>query len=160
MVAQSSEQTFKARLSRFNSYIKAAHYLTTFEIQFYGTDEFVTEFDDERSKFWTNDSRGAEVLISDCFNTACPKRVFKCVPRSQIARCASELCKREQASSGGRFTSLYYVPTRKELRQYFGLDEPRITKFCREEVFGWLPSANRAASALLGKGCRGNVSCA
>ena len=32
MVAQSSKQTFKARLSRFNSYIKAAHCLTTFEI--------------------------------------------------------------------------------------------------------------------------------
>jgi hypothetical protein len=32
MLAPSSEQTFKARLSRFNSYIKAAHCLTTFEI--------------------------------------------------------------------------------------------------------------------------------
>src|SRR5262249_55896605 len=100
MVAQSPEQTFKARLARFNSYIKAAHCLTTFEIQYYGTDEFVTEFDAERSKFWLNDSRGAEVLISDSFNTAGPKRVFKCVPRSPIARCVQELWSAEMDRAG------------------------------------------------------------
>jgi hypothetical protein len=75
-----------------------------------------------------------------------PKRVFKCVPRSQIARCASELWEREQASSGGQFSSLFYAPTRKELREYFALDEPSVTKLCREEGFGWLPSAARAAA--------------
>jgi hypothetical protein len=147
MVRPSSEQTFKARLNRFNSYLKAAHCLTTLEIQSCGTDKLITSFDNERSMCSLIDSHGAEVLITDifdCFNTASPKHVFTCVPRSQIARCASELWEREHLNSGGRFTSLYYVPTRKELRQYLGLDEPRITKLCSEEGFGWLPSASRA----------------
>jgi hypothetical protein len=132
-----NEVIFKTELARFTSLIKATRrfqaYLSAVNVS----------VDAARSIFWLSNSRGEEVMISDCVDQPGPHRAFECVPRSPIARCASELWEREQASSGGQFTSLYYELTRKELRQEFCVDEPTITKWCRAEGFGWLPRASR-----------------
>jgi hypothetical protein len=40
--------------------------------------------------------------------------------------------------------SEYEYRPAKELREYLCVDEPRITKMCRAEGFGWLPRARAA----------------
>ena len=139
-----NELIFKAQLARFTSFIKAVRRLQMFEIEHYGGSQFELSFDSAhsidsaQSISSLSNSHGEEVLLSGAGHA------FASVPRSRIARCALEFWTREQNSSGGRFTSLFYVPTRKELRENFALDEPAITKLCRSEGFGWLPSASRA----------------
>jgi hypothetical protein len=136
------EDSFKVRLARFTSLIKAARRFVLSQIEHYGTSQFEVSWDDERRKSCLLDCHGDEVLISDYWDLPGPKRVFRCVPRSPIASCVLDLWTFEQTERGGnRFTSLYYIPTRKELRRAFCTDEPAITKMCRAEGFGWLPRA-------------------
>jgi len=133
-----NELIFKAQLARFTSFIKAVRRLQMFEIEHYGGSQFELSFDSAhsidsaQSISSLSNSHGEEVLLSGAGHA------FASVPRSRIARCALEFWTREQN------TSLFYVPTRKELRENFALDEPAITKLCRSEGFGWLPSASRA----------------
>jgi hypothetical protein len=85
---------------------------------------------------------GQEVLVfSD------PSFVFRREPESQVAECAQKLWRQEQAGFGGRATSLFRVPTRKELREYLCTDESAINKLCQAEGFNWLPRATRQARA-------------
>jgi hypothetical protein len=73
-----------------------------------------------------------------------PYFVFRLKPDSQIAGCAQELWRREQAHWRNRAAVLYRVPIRKELRAHLCLDEPAVTKLCRAEGFDWLPRTLRA----------------
>jgi hypothetical protein len=75
-----------------------------------------------------------------------PTFVFRCEPDSRIARCAQELWRKEQQSWGTGRPMLYRVPTRKELREFLGSDEPTVTKLCRAEGFNWLPRAQSRAA--------------
>ena len=138
------EKIFKGQLSRSTSLIKAARRFQLFQVERHGP-EFVLTTDEERSIFWLSDSHGNEVLISDCADRPDSLGVFRCVTHSVIARCALELWAQEQASLGGCATSLYRVPTRKELRECLCLDEPAVTKLCRREGFDWLPCARLAS---------------
>jgi hypothetical protein len=132
------EDSFKVCLARFTSLIKAARRFVRSQIEAYGTNQFEVSWDDERRKFCILDRHGDEVLISDYFDLPGPKRVYRCVPRSQIARCVCSLWRAELDKAPGQFSSLYYPLTRKELRQHFCVDDPAITKMCRAEGFGWL----------------------
>jgi hypothetical protein len=149
------EDSFKVQLARFTSLIKAARRFVLSQIEAYGTSQFEVSWDDERGKSRWLDCHGDEVLISDYWDLPGPKRAFRCVPRSPIARCVLDLWTREQTERGGnQFTSLYYIPTRKELRRAFCTDESAITKMCRAEGFGWLPRAPRRHRAGLPKRLR------
>jgi hypothetical protein len=132
------EKIFKGQLARFASQVRAARRFVMEQGQ-----EFSVSIDEERSICSWSDRDGNEVLISDCFDSPGPKRVFRCVADSQIARCAQELWRHEQVRWGDQRTVLYRVPTRKELREYLCLDEPAVTKLCQREGFAWLPKAQR-----------------
>jgi hypothetical protein len=73
--------------------------------------------------------------------------VFKCEPDSPFATCAQELWRKEQASRGDQLTSLYRIPSRKDIREHLNADEPRVTKLCRAGGFDWLPTAAQAVRA-------------
>jgi hypothetical protein len=128
------EKIFKGQLARFASQLRAARRFIMEHER-----EYQVLMDEERSKFWFSDCHGRESLISDCFDSPGPKRVFRCEPDSLFARCAQELWHKEGARLRDRATVLYRVPTRKELREYLCSDEPTITKLCRAEGFDWLP---------------------
>jgi hypothetical protein len=134
------EKAFEDALARFASNLRAARRLTNTEIEFAGGSEFVLSTDLERAKFWLTDSFGREVLISDCADIAEP-HTFKCVIHSPIARAIAAIWNRERKSFGDRASCLYYIPTRKEVREELALDEPAITKLCRAEGLDWLPRA-------------------
>jgi hypothetical protein len=135
------EKIFKGQLARFASQLRAARrFLMEHE------PEYQVLMDEERSKFWFSDWHGRESLISDCFDSPGPKRVLRCEPDSLFARCAQDLWRKEQHSWVNERTVLYRVPTRKELREYLGSDEPAVTKLCRAEGFDWLPRAQSRAA--------------
>lgn len=134
------ERIFAERLARFASRIRAAR---RFRAEQEG--EYEISLDQGRSKLWFRDRHGREMLVSDCFDSGGPKRVFRCEPGSVIAQCAQALWVAEQAGFSTR-SILYRVPTRKELREFLGVDEPSVTKLCRAEGFGWLPRASSPGS--------------
>jgi hypothetical protein len=140
------EKSFENQLARFTSNIRAARRFGVAEIEFAGGDEFAISEDEKRGIFWIRDSRGREVMITDCTDPAGAQDSFRCVPYSPIARATQALWDREQQSFGDRASCLYRVPTRKELREELLLDEPAVTKLCRAEGFGWLPKASVRAS--------------
>jgi hypothetical protein len=88
----------EAKLARLNSHIRAARHFQKFQIKHYGGSEFKGSIDRARSIFWVNDSHGEEILIGDCTDQPGPRRVFRCVPGSQIARCVLDLWTRKQPS--------------------------------------------------------------
>jgi hypothetical protein len=94
-----------------------------------------------RDIFWTRDIYGNQMVIYGD-----KPLVFSCVTNSRIASCALKLWRQEP-------TSLYRIPTRKELRENLCLDEPAITKLCRAEGFDWLPRAAAARSVSNSYGC-------
>jgi hypothetical protein len=129
---------FDAQLGRFASLVRAAR-----RLQLYHGSEFHRSWNRERSIFTLSDSHGNEVLMSDAGTQ--PRRVFRCVPHSRVAACATKLLAEEQESFVDQFRSLYCVPTRKELRLHLCRSDPDITKMCQTEGFDWLPRATRQA---------------
>jgi hypothetical protein len=79
------------------------------------------------------------MMITDYPDTVGAQFPFRCVPHSPIARITQTLWDREQQSFGGGATCLYRIPTRKEVCEELGLDEPAVTKLCCAEGFDWLP---------------------
>ncbi len=136
------QKIFEGQLARFATLLRAARRFQMEQVERYGP-QFPISLDEERSKFWISDRHGNELFVSDCDDGPQPLRGFRCDPHSPIAHCAQELWSREQVRLGDRATSLYYVPTRKELGHYFALDEPAVSKLCRAEGFAWLPKAPR-----------------
>jgi hypothetical protein len=133
------EKIFEGNLARFGTMIRAAR---RFQMEHHGP-EFVISMDEERCKFWFSDAHGHELLIVDCTDGH-NQHSLSCVTHSRIADCALALWNAEEESFGGGATSLYRVPTRKELREYLCLNEPAVTKLCRAQGFEWLPRAGRA----------------
>jgi hypothetical protein len=82
-----NEKVFKAELARFTSFIKAAR---RFHLSGIGSG-VDGSLDDGRSIFWLSNARGEEVMMGTCADHPGPQRIFRCVPGSPIARCASEL---------------------------------------------------------------------
>jgi hypothetical protein len=152
---QNNEKLFEGRLARFASRVRAARrFLAEHGREFptrFGAEHgrmFPTSLDEERSIFWLSDWDGHELLISDYCDFPGPHRVFRCEPDSVFAQCAQELWHNEQQIWGNQRTVLYRVPTRKELREFLGSDEPTVTKLCRAEGLDWLPRASVTAACL------------
>ena len=127
------DKIFEGRLGRFATLIRAARCYQTLA----GPLGLPNCTDLELKKFGASDQDGHKLSFG-YFRTI---PVFSCQSHSVVADCACALWKKEQARWGGRPIALYRVPTRKELRQYLGLDEPAVTKLCRAEGFDWLPRA-------------------
>jgi hypothetical protein len=104
--------------------------------------------DKKRCKLWFSDAHERELLVTD-YADEHNQRTLTCVTDSQIADCALALWNAEKKSFGGGATSLYRVPTRKELREHLCLDDPAVTKHCRAQGFEWLPRAARAPTSKI-----------
>jgi hypothetical protein len=129
------DKIFKGQLARFESQIKAARRF----IMEHGVSEFQIVPDMERPGWWFLDRHGRELLL--VYENGANPLFFRRADDSRIASCAQALWAQEKAERGAQATTLYRVPTRKELREYLGRDEPAVTKLCKAEGFDWLPRA-------------------
>ena len=124
-------ESFDRRLRRLATCLRAAG-----KYQMYHGPPGVPEGASPPGSFFAHDLFGQRLLVT-------PQRDYRCEPDSQIAHCTQKLWRSEQAALADRATSLYRVPTRKQLREYLCLDEPAITKLCRREGCEWLPSSTK-----------------
>jgi hypothetical protein len=125
--------TFEKELRQFCSSLRAAG-----QYAMYHTAPGVPEPESPPGSFFARDRYGQRLLV-----ISNPRAVYRCEADSPVAGCAQNLWRHEQARS--QRVVPYRVPTRKELREHLGTDEPAINKLCRKEGFWWLPRATRQA---------------
>ena len=129
--------TFEKELGRFGTLLRAAG-----QIAKYHSPPGVPESESPPGSFFAGDVYGQRLLISSN-----PSFVFRCEPDSPFAKCAQELWREEEDSWGGHLTSLYRIPSRKDIREHLIVDEARITDLCQTQGFDWLPTAPQAVRA-------------
>ena len=129
--------TFEAQLSRLGTSLRAAG-----EIAKYHSPPGVPESEGPPGSFFAIDVYGQRLLIMKL-----PPFVLRCESESLFAECAQELWRQEQESWSGQLTSLYRIPSRRDLREHLNVVEARITQLARAEGLGWLPTAAQAVRA-------------
>jgi hypothetical protein len=106
--------TFEKELRRLGSSLRAAG-----QYAMYHTAPGVPESENPPGAFFARDRYGQRLLV-----ISNPRAVYRCEADSDVAGCAQELWRKDQAAN--QRVVPYRVPTRKELREYLGRDEPAI----------------------------------